>query len=105
MPPTQRQLPTHRQPATARSARRRLAVVTWLAAYPTLTALLALSQELGLTSAPLPVRTLVVTLILVPLMVFVLQPNLMRIATRLRHSRQRAAARHAQRGGEQPTTP
>jgi antibiotic biosynthesis monooxygenase (ABM) superfamily enzyme len=57
--------------------------VTWIAAYPTLTALLALSKELGLTSAPLALRTLAVTLILVPLMVFVLQPNLMRIATRL----------------------
>jgi hypothetical protein len=63
--------------------------VTWIAAYPTLTALLALSQALGLTSAPLPLRTLAVTTILVPLMVFVLQPNLMRVATRLRRSRRR----------------
>ena len=83
---------THRQPPIARSARRRLAFVTWLAAYPTLTALLALSQVLGLTSAPLPLRTLVVTLILVPLMVFVLQPNLMRVATRLRAARRRTVA-------------
>ena len=72
-----------------RRPRRRLALVTWIAAYPTLTVLLALSQALGLMSAPLPVRTLAVTLILVPLMVFVLQPNLMRVATRLRRSRQR----------------
>ena len=79
---------SHRQPPAARSARRRLALVTWIAAYPTLTALLALSKQLGLTSAPLPMRTLAVSLILVPLMVFVLQPNLMRIATRLRRSRQ-----------------
>jgi antibiotic biosynthesis monooxygenase (ABM) superfamily enzyme len=69
--------------------------VTWIAAYPTLTALLALSKELGLTSAPLPLRTLAVTLILVPLMVFVLQPNLMRIATRLRRSRQHGVSPQA----------
>jgi hypothetical protein len=50
---------------------------------------LALSKEVGLTSAPLPLRTLAVTLILVPLMVFVLQPSLMRIATSLRRSNQR----------------
>jgi antibiotic biosynthesis monooxygenase (ABM) superfamily enzyme len=68
--------------------------VTWLAAYPTLTALLALSKELGLTSAPLPLRTLAVTVILVPLMVFVLQPNLLRVATWLRRARQRGASPH-----------
>jgi hypothetical protein len=66
---------TRRQPPAARSARRRLALVTWITAYPTLTAPLALSGELGFTSAPLPLRTLAVTLILAPLMVFVLQPT------------------------------
>lgn len=85
----------HRQPPAARSARRRLALVTWIAAYPTLTALLAVSEKLGLTSAPLPLRTLAVTLILVPLMVFVLQPNLMRIATKLRRARHRGTAPQA----------
>jgi antibiotic biosynthesis monooxygenase (ABM) superfamily enzyme len=80
-----------------------MAFVTWLAAYPTLTALLALSQGLGLTSAPLPLRTLVVTLILVPLMVFVLQPNLMRVANRLRGSRQRAVGPEARSRAEQRT--
>jgi antibiotic biosynthesis monooxygenase (ABM) superfamily enzyme len=58
-----------------------------------------------LTSAPLPLRTLVVTLILVPLMLFVLQPNLMRVATRLRHSRQRVVAPEARGRAEQPTRP
>lgn len=77
--------------------------MTWLAAYPTLTALLALSKELGLASAPLPLRTLAVTLILVPLMVFVLQPNLMRVATRLRRSRQGAVSPQARGRGGQPT--
>jgi antibiotic biosynthesis monooxygenase (ABM) superfamily enzyme len=82
----------HRQPPAARAARRKLALVTWLAAYPTLTALLAVSQALGLASAPLPLRTLAVTLVLVPLMVFVLQPNLMRVANKLRRARQHRAA-------------
>lgn len=86
---------SHRQSPAARSARRRLALVTWIAAYPTLTALLALSKELGLTRAPLPLRTLAITVILVPLMVFVLQPNLMRIATKLRQFRQRGASPQA----------
>lgn len=78
----------HRRPPAARAARRKLALVTWLAAYPTLTALLAVSQALGFASAPLPLRTLAVTLILVPLMVFVLQPNVMRVWNKLRRPRQ-----------------
>jgi antibiotic biosynthesis monooxygenase (ABM) superfamily enzyme len=60
-----------------------------------------LSKELGLTRAPLPLRTLVVTLILVPLMVFVLQPNLMRVATRMRRSRRRGVAPKARSREEQ----
>jgi hypothetical protein len=42
-----------------------------------------------------------VTLILVPLMVFVLQPNLIRIATRLRRSRTTGAASRARGRGKQ----
>jgi len=67
------------RPARVRHPRRRLAVVTWLAAYPTITAILATFKTLGLTGAPLPVRTLVLTLIAVPLMVFVFTPTLMRV--------------------------
>lgn len=66
--------------------RRRLAVVTWLAAYPTITGILATFKLVGLTGAPLPVRTLVLTLIAVPLMVFVLTPTLMRLSRLLRGS-------------------
>ncbi|MHB8689773.1 MAG: hypothetical protein ACYDHH_00870 [Solirubrobacteraceae bacterium] len=71
------------RPTRMRHPRRRLAVVTWLAAYPTITAILATFKTLGLTHAPLPVRTLVLTLIAVPLMVFVLTPTLMRVFIRL----------------------
>lgn len=71
------------RPARMRHPRRRLAVVTWLAAYPTITAILATFKALGIQGAPLPVRTLVLTLIAVPLMVFVLTPTLMRVFIRL----------------------
>lgn len=57
--------------------RHRMAVVIWLAIYPTITALLALSGPL-VTDWPLPLRTLWLTVIAVPLMVFVLLPRLQR---------------------------
>jgi antibiotic biosynthesis monooxygenase (ABM) superfamily enzyme len=90
-----------RRPARIRHPRRRLAIATWLAAYPTITAILAAFKPLGLTDAPLPVRTLVLTLIAVPLMVFVLTPALQRALGRLlRGSRQpRPASRARGRGG------
>ena len=55
-----------------------MAVVIWLAIYPTITVLLAL---IGPHTAdwPLPLRTLVLTAIAVPLMVFVLLPRLQRV--------------------------
>jgi antibiotic biosynthesis monooxygenase (ABM) superfamily enzyme len=52
--------------------------VTWLAAYPTITALLAVFEPLGLLDGPLPLRALPLTLVLVPLLVFVLVPALSR---------------------------
>lgn len=67
---------TDQQPPPARPRRHKQAIVTWLAAYPTITVILAAFKPLGLLSAPLPLRTLVLTLILVPLMVFVLTPTL-----------------------------
>jgi antibiotic biosynthesis monooxygenase (ABM) superfamily enzyme len=58
--------------------RYKVATVTWLAIYPALTATLAL---LGPVLAPLPLalRTLVVTVVLVPIMVYVLVPGMQRI--------------------------
>jgi antibiotic biosynthesis monooxygenase (ABM) superfamily enzyme len=58
----------------ARPSRYKLAVVTWLAAYPTITAILASFKPLGLITLPLPVRTLLLTLIMVPTVAFFLVP-------------------------------
>ena len=58
--------------------RYKMAVLTWLAVYPTLTVILAVLQPLGVLRTPLPLRTLIVTVILVPLVVYVLVPTLTR---------------------------
>ncbi len=54
------------------------AILIWLAIYPALTLLVALFGEY-LILLPLALRTLVMTAILVPLMVFVLLPQLQRV--------------------------
>lgn len=66
------------RPPTAPS-RYKLAIVTWAAAYPTITFLLAAFKPLGLMALPLPLRTLLLTAILVPTMAFVLVPGISRI--------------------------
>ncbi|GAA0587555.1 hypothetical protein [Streptomyces crystallinus] len=65
-----------RQPAAAPSIHRR-AVITWLAVYPTITAVLGL---LGPTTAHLPLvlRTLILTVIVVPIAAYVFIPLLMK---------------------------
>lgn len=55
--------------------RHRMAVLVWLAIYPTITLLLALGGSL-IADWPLPLRTLALTAVAVPLMVFVLLPRL-----------------------------
>ncbi|GGP85132.1 hypothetical protein [Streptomyces melanogenes] len=62
--------------AAAPSIHRR-AVITWLAVYPTITAVLGL---LGPTTAHLPLllRTLILTVIVVPIAAYVLIPLLMK---------------------------
>ncbi len=55
----------------------RFALIVWIAIYPTITVLQFVLGEL-LRELPLPVATLVSTGILVPLMVFVLIPGLMK---------------------------
>lgn len=59
--------------------RYKLAIVTWVAAYPTITILLAAFKPLGVMALPLPLRTLLLTAILVPTMAFVLVPSISRI--------------------------
>jgi uncharacterized protein len=55
--------------------RHRMAVLVWLAIYPTITLLLALGGA-AIAGWPLPLRTLALTIVAVPLMVFVLLPRL-----------------------------
>ena len=62
-------------PPCAPPPRHRMAVLVWLAIYPTITLLLALGGS-AIAGWPLPLRTLALTLIAVPLMVFFLLPRL-----------------------------
>jgi antibiotic biosynthesis monooxygenase (ABM) superfamily enzyme len=55
--------------------RYKLAVLVWIGLYPLLTALSYLTAPL-LVDFPIPVRTLVLSLILVPIMIFVLIPSI-----------------------------
>ncbi|WP_299397012.1 hypothetical protein [Pelagibius sp.] len=65
------------------NARARGAFLTWAAIWPLITGLLLVGDPL-LAALPLPLRTLVLTAILVPLMSFVVMPRLTRWAnTRL----------------------
>lgn len=65
-------------PPCAPPPRHRMAVLVWIAIYPTITLLLALGGS-SIDSWPLPFRTLALTLVAVPLMVFVLLPRLQRM--------------------------
>ena len=66
--------------------RYRAALLSWLAVYPTITVLLAAS-EAALHGLPLPLRTLIVTAIMVPTTAFVAQPLVTRLADRLAFKR------------------
>ncbi len=54
------------------------AILIWLAIYPSITLFLFLFGE-RLMALPLPLRTMAITLVLVPLMVFVLLPMLQKL--------------------------
>ena len=58
--------------------RHRSALLVWIAIYPTITLLLELGGPL-INDWPLPLRTLALTAVAVPLMVFVLLPALQRV--------------------------
>ena len=62
----------------AMTPRWKMAVAVWLAIYPTLTFLLWLAGP-RIASWALPLRTLAVTAVLVPLMVFLLLPSIQRL--------------------------
>jgi uncharacterized protein len=83
--------------------RYKVAVVTWVAIYPALTITLAL---LGPSLAPLPVyvRTLILTAVLVPVMVYVLVPVVQRIfAGWLRPRDSSSASLRGRDSNSQPT--
>lgn len=62
----------------ARPPRYKQAVIIWLAVYPALTLTLAVLGPM-METWPLPLRTLLVTLLMVPLVVYVLVPVLNRV--------------------------
>ena len=59
----------------------KLAILVWIAIYPTITLILALFGD-PLKSLPLPLRTLVITAIVVPLMVLLIMPMLQKLFSR-----------------------
>jgi antibiotic biosynthesis monooxygenase (ABM) superfamily enzyme len=59
--------------------RHKVAVLTWLAIYPTVTGVSAVIESVGPAGVPLPLRTLTLTVIVVPTVVFLLAPALSRL--------------------------
>lgn len=57
----------------------KMAIVIWLAIYPLITLLFALFGNQLVLINPLPLRTLTITLIVVPTMVFILIPTLQKL--------------------------
>ena len=57
----------------------KMAIVIWLAIYPLITIIFATLGKQLILIEPLPLRTLIITLIAVPTMVFVLIPSLQKL--------------------------
>jgi antibiotic biosynthesis monooxygenase (ABM) superfamily enzyme len=57
----------------------KMAILVWLAIYPTITILFALFEDYFALITLLPLRTLVTTVIVVPLMVYSIMPALQRL--------------------------
>jgi antibiotic biosynthesis monooxygenase (ABM) superfamily enzyme len=57
----------------------KMAVLIWLAIYPLVTLIFAFGGELLLSINPLPLRTLAITLVVVPIMVFICIPLLQKL--------------------------
>jgi antibiotic biosynthesis monooxygenase (ABM) superfamily enzyme len=66
---------SEQQPLPARPPRFKQAIITWLGVYPVLTPMLALLRPL-MVRWPLPLQTLLVTLLLVPLLTYLVFPFL-----------------------------
>ena len=54
----------------------KMAIVIWLAIYPLITTIFGLLGKQLILIEPLPLRTLIITVIAVPIMVFILIPTL-----------------------------
>ncbi len=68
-----------RPPVQPGPPRYKLSVLTWIALYPTITVFSWLLLQLGPVDLPLPLRTLVLTAVLVPALVYLLVPALTRL--------------------------
>jgi antibiotic biosynthesis monooxygenase (ABM) superfamily enzyme len=66
------------EPPLGQPKRHKLMLLTWLGIYPTITSILWVMLPLLLPRFPLPVVTLIVTAIVVPLMSYVVMPLLLR---------------------------
>ncbi len=56
----------------------RLAIQTWMGVYPVLT-MIAVTLEPFLSDFPIPIRTMVMSILMVPIMVFWIMPVISRI--------------------------
>jgi antibiotic biosynthesis monooxygenase (ABM) superfamily enzyme len=70
--------PSHAAARPAMPPRWKTAVVVWLAIYPSITLVLWVAGP-TMQSWPLAVRTLVITVVVVPLMVYLLLPGVQRL--------------------------
>lgn len=57
----------------------KMAILIWIAIYPTITLIFLLGGKIVMEINPLPLRTLCLTAVIVPLMVFVLIPVLSKL--------------------------
>ena len=57
----------------------KMSIVIWLAIYPLITTIFALLGKQLMLINPLPLRTLIITVIAVPIMVFILIPTLQKL--------------------------
>lgn len=57
----------------------KMAIIIWLAIYPLITIIFALLGKQLIQIEPLPLRTLIITVIAVPIMVFILIPTLQKL--------------------------
>ncbi|MBL8726032.1 MAG: hypothetical protein JNK49_18445 [Planctomycetes bacterium] len=71
-------MPEPSPPAPTQPNRLKLVFVTWLGIWPLITAVLSVLLPVLLPRFPLPVVTLIVTVLVVPTMHFVVMPVLMR---------------------------